>query len=609
MADFIYDIETFPNIFTIGIRDASTGDRFLFEISWRKNEIVQLMQFLSYLKSQNHRMVGYNNIGFDYPVIHHIIMNQSYISPLSIYQKADSIINCDFHDRFSHIIWDRDRHVEQLDLFKIHHFDNPAKSTSLKIIEFNMRMEFIEDLPFKPGTLLDWKQCDDLISYMWHDIKATYDFYLETEKQIKFREDLTQKYNRSFMNHNDTKIGKEYFIMELERQVPGFDKKRKTPRNSIKVSDIIFPYIKFNDPGFNRILSWFKDQTITDTKKAFKDVECSYDGFTYVFGTGGIHGSVEPCIVEANENYDIIDIDVASYYPNIAIQNKLYPEHLGQKFCDIYNDVYQQRKQHKKGTVENAMLKLALNGVYGDSNNIYSPFYDPQYTMSITINGQLLLCMLAERLQTIQGVHMIQINTDGMTIKCRKKIRPYVISECNFWEKKIGLELEYADYSKMFIRDVNNYIAVYTDGNVKRKGAYEYNRGWHQDHSAMIVPKAVERHLVHSEDIRTVIENHTDVYDFMLRTKVPRSSKLVTVGYDGIDKQVQNVSRYYISVMGSDLVKIMPPLKGKTEDRRIGINTGWKVSVCNDIKDCNPDDIETEWYIKEAEKLIKPLKG
>ena len=98
----------------------------------------------------------------------------------------------------------------------------------------------------------------------------------------------------------------------------------------------------------------------------------------------------------------------------------------------------------------------------------------------------------------------------------------------------------------------------------------------------------------------------------MLRTKVPRSSKLAFVDYKGEDNIIQNVSRYYISVMGGDLVKLMPPTptmiaNGKPDTRRIGINTGWKVTECNDIKKCNPDDIEFDFYVNEAEKLVKPL--
>ena len=88
-------------------------------------------------------------------------------------------------------------------------------------------------------------------------------------------------------------------------------------------------------------------------------------------------------------------------YPNIAISNRIYPEHLTDKYCDIYKDMYEQRKAQPKGSAENAMLKLALNGTYGKSNDKYSVFYDPKFTMSITVNGQLSLCLLIDKLLQI----------------------------------------------------------------------------------------------------------------------------------------------------------------------------------------------------------------
>jgi hypothetical protein len=100
------------------------------------------------------------------------------------------------------------------------------------------------------------------------------------------------------------------------------------------------------------------------------------DGFRFDFGVGGIHGSLTSKVVKETKTYKIVDADVSSMYPNIAISNRVYPEHLTSKFCDIYQDVYEQRKSYPKTSAENAMLKLALNGVYGDSNNKYSPFYD-----------------------------------------------------------------------------------------------------------------------------------------------------------------------------------------------------------------------------------------
>lgn len=150
-------------------------------------------------------------------------------------------------------------------------------------------------------------------------------------------------------------------------------------------------------------------------------------------------------------------------YPNIAISNDVYPKHLSTEFCTIYQDVYEQRKSYKKGTVENLMLKLALNGVYGDSNNQYSPFFDPQYTMTITINGQLTLCLLAEKLMEIEGLKLIQINTDGITVRLPRSKREEYNSVCKSWEQQVKLQLEFVNYSKMFIRDCNNYISVYEE--------------------------------------------------------------------------------------------------------------------------------------------------
>lgn len=291
-------------------------------------------------------------------------------------------------------------------------------------------------------------------------------------------------------------------------------------------------------------------------------------------------------------------------YPNIAIANNVYPHHLSEKFCEIYKDVYDQRKSFPKGSAENAMLKLALNGVYGDSNNKFSPFYDPQYTMSITLNGQLSLCLLAEKLMAITGLSVIQVNTDGVTVKLPKKYRRWYDNICRCWQEQVGLQLEFAEYSKMVLRDVNNYLAVYTDGKVKRKGAYQYdNLGWHQDHSALVVPKAAEAYMLYGTDIATFITNHDNKWDFMLRAKVPRSSKLVMVDNEGNETLQQNICRYYASKAGGKLVKIMPALTPDDEPRRIGIDKEWNVKVCNDMAYFSWD-IDYDYYIATAKKLV-----
>ena len=166
--------------------------------------------------------------------------------------------------------------------------------------------------------------------------------------------------------------------------------------------------------------------------------------------------------------YSFVKIKVlfggASFYPNMAISNRIYPEHLGEEFCDGYKSFYDERGNYAKGTGENLAIKLGLNATYGNSNNEYSPFYDPKYTMSITVGGQLSLCMLIERLITVCNVNVIQCNTDGFTVKIHKSKIELMKEHVKRWEKVTGLIMEDSHYSKMHIADVNSYIAIVKEG-------------------------------------------------------------------------------------------------------------------------------------------------
>jgi len=606
--DFVYDIETYPNVFTLAVEHADAPLRWLFEISDRRNDSSEICQFIYWLKDTNARMVGFNNLGFDYPVLH-MLVRMGRATPYQIYDKAMVLIKGSKDEKFANQIFPSDRIVQQIDLFKIYHFDNKARATSLKSLEFNMRSDSIQDLPFAVGSSLDSDQIDVLRQYNQHDVAQTKAFYQQAQEKVAFREELMQKYpGKDWINFNDTKIGKEYFIMELEKAfVPCYEygpegrKPRQTLRPVIHLRDCILPWISFKRPEFARMLDWFKQQSITETVGVFKNLKATVNGFDFVFGLGGIHGSMESVVVESDDEFAIIDLDVTSYYPNLAIVNGFHPEHLGKQFCVIYQYLFEQRKQYPKKSAENAMLKLALNGVYGDSNSEHSVFYDPQFTMSITLNGQLLLCLLAEALFEIEGIQLVQINTDGLTVRIPRSEKPRLDFASFMWQEQTGLQLEEAFYKTMFVRDVNNYIGLFGDGTTKRKGAYEWKADWHQNAGAMVVPRVAEKVLVENAPIRETVESWPDRMDFMLRTKVPRISYLQWGA-----GRVQNVTRYYIAKGGHPLTKWMPPLKGKTEWRKIGVESGWNVQVCNDIADATLP-IDYDYYVERVEKLCLGL--
>ena len=609
MNDWIYDLETYPNVFTMAVEHAEFPIRLYYEISPWRDDSRAIVEFVQTLAQQGARMVGFNSVGFDYPILH-TLLRMGRADAHTLYLKAQAIIaSRDDEDRWLHRVKPTDCVVPQVDLYLIHHFDNKARATGLKALEFNMRADSIEDLPFPVGTVLTREQAAVLRRYNQHDVSETKRFYHHSLDMISFRSELTRTYGRDFTNHNDTKIGKDYFVMKLEEAGvacyefgPDGRTPRQTPRPSIALKDAILPWIAFTHPEFTRVLNWIKAQTITETKGVFTDLTAQVDGFTFVFGLGGIHGSLESTVVESDAEHVIVDLDVTSYYPNLAITNGFYPAHLGREFVAIYKHLFEQRKQYPKKSAQSAMLKLALNGVYGDSNNKFSVFYDPLFTMSITLNGQLLLCLLAERLLAVNGLQLVQVNTDGVTVRLPRRELEALDVVCEGWGQLTGLNLERVRYRRMFLRDVNNYIGEYEDGSVKRKGAYEYKVGWHQNAGGLVIPKVAEKVLLEGAPIRETVAAWPDKHDFMMRIKVPRGSYL-----QWGEGQVQNTTRYYIAKGGKPLTKWMPPLARKPgEWRQIGVESGWNVQVCNRIEDATLP-VDVDYYVNEIEKLVLGL--
>lgn len=609
----IYDIETYKNIFTLAWRTWKTKEYKVLEISDRKNEIDEIIDTLYSWSSDGDSMVGFNNVMFDYPVLHYLINNAAHVTAHDLYERAQEIIRTPWKNRYSNVIWDRDCLVRQLDLYLINHFDNEARRTSLKNLEFNMQLSNVESLPYSPHINLSNDQCDKLIEYNINDVIATYKFFLQCMPALRFRKELTDLYGIDFSNHNDTKIGKAIFIHSLEEHSPGScyerisGKKtmRQTVRASVSGDDIVFPYIKFNNSEANKVLEKFKNLVISvepgGMKDVFKNLKFDSFGVPLVYGKGGLHGSLEHTVIDPCGGFKIIDVDVASYYPNLAIANQLYPAHLNETFCDIYEDLYHKRKEYQKGTPMNGALKLALNGVYGDSNNKYSPFFDFRYTMSITINGQLLLTMLIEFLiENVPGFKLIQANTDGLTFVVHEKNMDIISDQCRRWEKLTKLTLETNEYNRMFIRDVNNYIAEYKSGKVKRKGCYEYNLEWHKDQSSLAIQKAAERKLLHGIEIAKTLCDNDDAFDFMIRARVNSNSKLFLNKEFELDKCV----RYYVANTNDSLYKWMPPTKKKPDQERwFAVKKGFNVALCNRSKDFDYKKLNFDYYIKETEKI------
>lgn len=653
----VYDIETFPNCFTFNCQGLFSDLEMTFEISHTRDDRRQLLAWFCHWRDTETPLIGYNNLGFDYPVLHFIYENPD-ASVEDIYDRAMEIIS-NHSDRFGFTVWASDRFCPQIDLYKIFHFDNFAKRTSLKALQFAMRSESILESPVPFGVPVTREQTDlYVIPYNRHDTARTKQFALYALEAIKFRIGLSETLRGDVLNFSDSKLGSKILEQRLGDEVC-YDGRapRQTFRSSIPLAEIIFSYIQFQHPEFNRVLSWMRTQTLTSddltetiqTKGVFKGVKATVGGLDFHFGTGGIHGSISGQRVEADDEWGIYDIDVAALYPSIAIVNRLYPEHLGEAFVREYARLPQERKewQVKKGKkcIEANSMKLASNGTYGNSNNKYSVFCDPRFTMTITINGQLLLCMLAEWLTQVDGLQLLMINTDGITYRCRRAAQPHAQLIQRIWERTTALTLESVEYRRMWVRDVNSYVAESVDGKLKQKGAYEHPDplryaesisemqppGWHKDWSNVISVRAAVEHMVRGVDIGEFIRNHRDPYDFMCRAKCDRASRLM-IG----EREVQRITRYYIAVEGDYMRKVSPPTgtpgsfkrksgitdaewaarteewderfhtknRSKYETREMSIESGFKVAECNVAADFDFCNVNYDWYVDQARKLV-----
>lgn len=709
---WVYDIETYPNLLTIGAINAQTHQTVYFEFSPFYSNVHDFSRWMYHLNVNKAEMVGFNNQHFDFPVINYVFHQiPAGLTNQGIFNLVTSIFDAEFEDRFNHVIWSNDQYIRQIDLFKINHYDNMSKSTSLKMLENNLGMNNIQELPIKPGTVVNAEQREQLYQYLWHDVAATMLFLSKNMAQIDLRRTLTERFNHNFINASDAKIGAD--IVKLELKKAGLNLYKKTPRDSISFKECIFEYVHFERPEFQAVHNWLCETTITQTKEALNEIdvpwslvqymnpneiivhgiepavlaemklrkgakvklslipECTVltdcvfianhlhvvvDGFQFDFGTGGIHGSISSSIVKTNSTHKLIDVDVASYYPNLAIKNKIFPEHLGVEYCEVNQRIYDMRKQHPKSThlMENLAFKLALNAGYGNSNSKYSFLYDPKFTITTTINGQLLLCMLSEHLLKVPGLSIIQINTDGVTYFCPNEYIDHTMSLCRWWESITDLVLEDVTYEAMYIRDVNNYIAIDNRSKRKYKGAYEHNLvdQWHKNFNMRIVGMAAEAALCDGETVEEFINQRfgNDEYRefFTMRSKVDRNTNVV-LHVDGVDKPMQRITRYYAAKEGGKLVKIMQPttaqLKAWNEgdhymhedthhyvckkvgvkppsgkykpvaqherrvhpERRISIESTCLIADCNNMNDFDWSNLNIDFYIGEANKLVVPL--
>ena len=628
----IYDIETMQELFLVCLYNPETQQWHEFQVSKNTNQIDSFVRFIE--AHPEHYFVGYNNLRFDAQVVEWIIRNHNGWHEMSalevcalIAQKAADIIhdaNFDVFPEFKEE-W---LSFKQIDLFKVHHYDNKNRRVSLKRLEFEMDLDNIEEMPIHhTKTNMTDDEIETTIDYCRNDVYATYEFYLITigetdhplykgNNQIELRQDIEAEFGIPCLNYSDSKIGdemiKKYYCQEKGIQYTDLPKKGYF-RKEIKMSNCIAHYVEFKTPELKEFLKRMK-KNVLGLQDDFKE-SIEFYGNTYSFMKGGLHTENKPKIFEADEDTKIIDWDVSSYYPAIIISNGKYPQHLGKEFLRGYKQMFDKRLELKplakkdkkiKGIV--GALKLAVNSVYGKSSDMQNWIYDRQLTMFTTITGELSLMMLIEAYE-LAGINIISANTDGVTIMVKNDLIDKMHEINKWWMDLTTYELEDTNYKKIIFSTVNDYLAIKTDGEIKKKGDFLTDFELHKNKSARIVPIALEHFFVNDVPVDTTIRNHTNIYDFCLRQKA--SSNFHYEGTQAGKVTVYNkLIRYYVSNTGEKLMKIKNPDCDTNAADASQVEAGeWVMHVCNKLSKDHPlDNINYDYYIEKANRIIEKIQ-
>lgn len=201
-----------------------------------------------------------------------------------------------------------------------------------------------------------------------------------------------------------------------------------------------------------------------------------------------------------------------------------YADMAREETCPVKKKEYEQLAKDNKRTADS--LKIVINGTFGKLGSMWSIFYSPDLLIQTTLTGQLALLMLIEKFE-LNGIPVVSANTDGIVIKCPRSkfaVRDAILEA---WQKQTNFELEGNMYKALCSKDVNNYFAVTEKGGVKGKGAYS-DPGLRKNPTTTICSKAVAAFLEHGTPIESFISNSRDIQDFITVRNVTGGAVEVT---------------------------------------------------------------------------------
>lgn len=631
---------------------------------------------LLYWLQQKADYFGYNNRKYDRLMLSALLMYYNQFDKPSklitfLYETSQRVIRSSnndtlWTDNFTSLILRNNVAFRDLDLFQIFRLDyyhKSLKQTSINIKWYNLkeytmppigdldRHYYHERLPEAKGMtdrelnihyrnvferFIPKEYLNEVADYNDNDAYIVAELIRMNQEEVLLRYRISEEYKVDVYSASRSTIA-DKVIVKLYSKFTGLHPKAfidtKTIRRKILVSEILSDKIAFSTPELNDILSGIRSLTLRGEKGEF-DREFTFMGTSYTIATGGLHSNEIPAVYIENSDSIIVDRDVASYYPNMIRSLKVCQKHLIPKaWFRIADTIVDERLEHKhlakdksldvmerdKHATAAACLKIVANaGIFGKMGSEKSFLCDKKAMYQVTINGQLFLLMLIEKLE-LAGIHVISANTDGIVTIVPRELEQTADDICHWWEKHLGLELEFTYYTKYVTEGVNSYLTVKRGGSSKFKGRMNpkmFLEDLSKGYNSPIVAKCVTEYFINGTPVMETLRNAKSILDFCRTQNVNHKYRLeFTHVVDGkiVTDIVQRNTRFYISSTGGTLMKVESMGWNERNEEQVNKSSlcaGQRVSICNTVDDTDISELNVNYlyYYNEAMAIIEPIE-
>ena len=510
--------------------------------------------------------IGYNNRRYDQYIMKALLLN---LNPKEV---SDWIIvknkpGWQFSSLFNKI--------------KMINFDTMLRmDTGLKSLEAFMGNSIKEtSVPFDIDRKLTPDEISETIKYCKHDVEQTIEVFLARKAEFDAAMGLVKIFELPLEYMGKT--GAQRVAKILGGKGQKFD------------DEFDFPIVEtLKLSKYKACKDWYRKSENHDYKKKQKVMIA---GVEHTLAWGGLHGAIPKYYGEGI----FLMADVTAYYPSLQLRYKFGYRNMANP--ENFEKIHNENLNHKKSGDKVARLpyKIADNAISGQLKDKYSPLFDPRENNAITVNGQLLLVDLIEKLEGC--CQLIQSNTDGILLKLRSLKDYEKIDDIVWeWEQRTGMRMEFDIFTKVFQKDVNNYLLVGPKGKTKTKGAY--TKGLSKvDYDLPIVNKAIVDYMVKGIPIEKTINVCNEL--IMFQKVVKLSGKYWAVWHNG-KFTFEKCYRVFASKMSTDTYIGKCKKQGATIEKFA--NTPEKCFIENgEVNGIGvPDHLDHQWYINLAKERL-----